>query len=706
MSAATCPACSAGAVGVEHARATANVATHEILLPRIHCMSCVLAVERILKGQAGIRDVRVNLSRKRASITATPGDDPTPWIAALLDAGYEAHESTAQPSSSHANGLLLRLGVAGFAMMNVMLLSVAVWAGASDSFRDLFHWIAALIALPATVYSAQPFFAQAWTALSHRRLNMDVPISLAIILACALSLYQALTGGEDTYFDAALSLTFFLLAGRYLEYQMRQTARSAANDLAALEPHRAICLEDGKRVSKALDEIAVNSDLWLTTGSRVPIDAILRTDGAQVDASALTGESDPVFKAKGSQLIAGEILLTGPVTARTLVKSEGSTLRRMVQLVAAAEGARGRYTSLADRAARFYAPFVHGIAIATFLFWMFWDGDVTKALTVAIATLIITCPCALGLAVPAVATVATGNLFRRKALVKSETALERVSEINTVIFDKTGTLTRPALEVPQGIGPEVAQVLKALAAASAHPLSQSLSAAMDDVTGAELHDVQEVQGKGMRAVFKGVPVALGAADWLGARGATAFQFGSKVTPLTQSEDIPAQTVQMITKLRDMGLEIHMLTGDTWDHARAIAAKLGIDHIHAKVTPEGKQTLVQDLEAGRRTLMIGDGLNDTLALSTAHASIAPGTALEASKNAADIVLLDRDLSQLPDIIRVSRKARRCILQNFGIAAVYNAVAIPLAVMGFATPLLAALAMSSSSILVSLNALRAR
>ena len=707
MTGAGCSGC-AGAGPVTGAAAERpGLPTHELILPTIHCSGCIRSVETLLNARPDIASARVNLSRKRVAISAAPDADPAPWVSALAGIGFEAHEARGVTSEKKDDGLILRLGIAGFAMMNVMLLSVAVWSGATDSTRDFLHWIAATIALPAALYCAQPFFVSAWSALRVRRLNMDVPISLAILLASGLSLYETMVGGEYAYFDAALALTFFLLGGRVLETRMRRAARSAAADLAALEPNRVTRVDGETRASCPVDEVRAGDTLWLAAGSRVPVDGLLLGLAAQVDRSALTGESDAIEVAEGDVLTAGDVMLSGPVTLRTTVDASGSTLRRLIQLASVAEGARSRYTSLASRAAGVYAPLVHGLSFAAFLGWAYATGDIYYALTIAIATLIITCPCALGLAVPAVSTVATGRLFRAGVLVKSETALERLAEVDTVVFDKTGTLSDSALVSGTDMPDDALAVLKALARASNHPLSRSVLPALAGITAADVTGISEHRGAGIKGAYNGVDVALGDAGWIGQGRGTVLQIGTQTYPLARRERALPEAAETIRNLRAMGLGVHMLTGDSLANADRMAAQLDVDDVHAAVSPEMKQTLIHDLQAeGRKVLMVGDGLNDTLALTQAWASIAPGTALEASQNAADVVLLGQRLSGIGTVLYIARSARRRILENFALAALYNMIAIPLALAGFATPLMAALAMSTSSLTVTLNALRTR
>ncbi|MEO0370089.1 MAG: heavy metal translocating P-type ATPase [Pseudomonadota bacterium] len=700
MSIAACPGCVTAPA--ERQSASLDVPTHHLVLPGIHCAGCISGVENTLLKQPGIRAARVNLTKRRVSIASEPGTDPTPWIAALSRAGFEAYEAGAAEVPP-GDDLLLPLGVAGFAMMNVMLLSVAVWSGAIDSTRDFLHWIAAAIALPATGYAAQPFFRNAWAALRVARLNMDVPISLAILLACGMSVYEVMHGGEHAWFDAALALTFFLLIGRVLDQRLRRRARSAADDLAALEPQRVMRLENGAKISRPVAEIRVGDHLWMTAGARVPVDAVLETDEAEVDCSFLTGESAWITRQMGGALHAGEIIMTGPTTLRATAVGEDTTLRRIAQLVATAEISRGTYRSLADRAAAIYTPAVHIISAAAFLGWLVVTGDIRIALNVAIATLIITCPCALGLAVPAVAVAATSQLYRRGLLLTSDTALERLADVDMVVFDKTGTLTERRLSVPETLPIEARSVLRALADASDHPLCRGILRDVQDVPLAPLTDISEQQGEGVRAVWMDHPVYLGRRTQNDANVVLRI-CGVEHLMLSRETLVPSAQ-EAVAGLRALGLRTAMLTGDTSENAARMADEAGIDRVWSGERAEAKLGIIEGLKAdGNRVLMVGDGLNDHAALSVADISIAPGSALDATRKAADIIIVSGDMTQIARAIRTSRLACRRMKQNFAIAVGYNSIAVPIAVIGLATPLAAAVAMSTSSITVVLNAIR--
>ncbi len=412
-SAAACPGCVATPTeAVEEPIAPGRLA---LSLPGIHCQGCISGVERILNAHPGVKSARVNLTLKRAMIDAEADVEATTLIPMLEAGGYEAHELDpgalkATQTDRAGRDLLMRLAVAGFASMNVMLLSVSVWSGAEDATRDMFHWISAAITLPAIAFSAQPFFKNAWSALKVRKLNMDVPIVLAIVLALATSLWETVLSGHHAYFDAAMALTFFLLAGRYLDYRTRAAARSAAEELAALEVPRALRLENGVEVEVPVAALDVGDRVLVRPGGRMPVDGVVVDGQSELDRSLLTGETVPVFAAPDQSVSAGEVNLTGPLTIEATAVGQDTSLHRMTDLVAIAESGRSNYTSLADKAAKLYAPGVHILSALSFLGWYLYTWDMRTALNIAAAVLIITCPCALGLAVPAVTTAASGRL--------------------------------------------------------------------------------------------------------------------------------------------------------------------------------------------------------------------------------------------------------------------------------------------------------
>ncbi|WP_050525361.1 heavy metal translocating P-type ATPase [Pseudorhodobacter aquimaris] len=719
VSPSACPACAVAPSAERLAQMSQPSHARLMLsLPTAHCAACMSTVENGLQALPGVQSARVNLTLRRVSVDAAPDVTAASLIPVLAGLGYEAHELdpgllSATETDKQGRDLLMRLGVAGFAMMNVMLLSVAVWSGAGDATRDLFHWISAAIALPTVVFAGQPFFKSAWASLRAGRLGMDVPISLALVLASSISLFETFNSGHHAYFDAAVMLTFFLLGGRYLDHRTRAVARSAAEELAALEVPRATRLLDRVEEEVAISALAIGDIVRVRPGGRMPVDGVVTHGTSEVDRSLLTGESLPSMAAPGMAIAAGEINLTGPLLVRVTAAGRDSSLHRMADLVAVAESAKTKHTSLADRAARAYSPLVHILSFAAFGFWM-WrtGGDLRYAVNISAAVLIITCPCALGLAVPAVVTAASGRLFRKGLLIKDGTALERLAEVDHVVFDKTGTLT---LGTPKPVNldalpPSVLGVALGLAGASSHPLAMALSKA-SDIAPAVLSDVQEVPGYGIEGRLDGKLVRLGRAEWVGAtpaaQTATYLALGSETHAILFADKLRPGAEVAVAAMKAAGLKLTLLSGDAPAPVVDLAARIGIEDWQAGQLPTEKADFVKALQdAGHKVLMIGDGLNDTAALAQAHVSISPATALDAARTASDIVLLGQDMAPVADALRIAKQSTRRIRENFMLSGGYNVIAVPLALMGLATPLLAALAMSLSSITVSLNALRLR
>jgi len=720
-----CPACDAAPLAQRIAAAAGGKGEGGdivLSLPTIHCAVCITDVERALNRHPGVRDARVNLTLRRVTVDA-PGMSAAELIPVVEGIGYEAHELdpaalSASAADRQGRDILMRIGVAGFAMMNIMILSVAVWSGAEDATRDMFHWISGAIALPTVAFAGQPFFASAWRALRHGRLGMDVPISLALILASAISVYETMQSGHHAYFDAAVMLCFFLLIGRYLDYRTRAVARSAAEELTALEVPRAFRVTAAGDEPVPVAELSIGDLIRIRPGARIPADGEIVEGSSEIDRSLLTGESIPVVAAPGMALSAGETNLTGPLVMRVTAAGADSSLARLTALVAAAESARGHYTGLADRASRLYSPLVHILALCSFLGWYFATRDARLAVNVAAAVLIITCPCALGLAVPAVVTAASGRLFGRGLLIKDGTALERLAEVDAVVFDKTGTLT---MGVPQLVSldpvPVAARPLAlALAQGSSHPLSQALTQALRDAgtEAAALADLREVPGHGISGTWQGHELRLGRAGWLGADHGEARLSASWLSlgqgapiRLEFSDRLRPGAETCVARILASGRPVMLLSGDAAPVVRDLAQRLGIAEWHAGVTPvEKAETLRRLRQQGRHALMVGDGLNDTAALAEAHVSISPASALDAARTASDMVLMGSDLAPVAEALALARQARARIKENFAISLIYNIVAVPVAIAGFATPLMAALAMSLSSVSVTLNALRLR
>ncbi|MCH9808522.1 MAG: heavy metal translocating P-type ATPase [Alphaproteobacteria bacterium] len=701
-----------------------------LAIENMNCGGCMRKIERVLDETAGIDTVRANLSAKRVTVEFNPRQTDTEGVIAILsDAGFRAADLAHNDLDDHARAdrdLLLRLAVAGFAAMNIMLLSVSVWAGlASDmdhELRVMFHWLSALIALPTVAYSGQPFFRSALTALKAWRLNMDVPISLALLLAAGMSLTQTIRGTEHVYFDASVSLIFFLLIGRYLDQSLRSRAKGAAQNLLGLKSGWAtVRNEDGSSERLPARAILPGMRILVATGERIPADGRIVSGTTDIDEQLITGETLPRTATKDAAVYAGTLSLTAPIEIEATAADDDTLLSEIARLMETAEQNKGRYVRLADKAAALYAPLVHALGLITFLAWMFLGAGWETALITAISVLIITCPCALALAVPAVQVAATSRLFKHGVLMTSADGLERLSEIDTIVLDKTGTLTRgePQLTNSGEISNETLAAAARLAAASRHPYARALvnEAKIRNLPIQPAQNVSETPGSGLLLDnADGTQERLGSATWCGvprpteqsteARASLWYRSGKhKPVAFHFVDKLRSDAAATIAKANAAGLEVILLSGDRCSAVADAAEAAGITKWYGEQRPDQKIAHLEQLKAeGRRVLMVGDGLNDAPALATAHASLSPSSAAEVSQIASDGIIQGPHLAPVIETLAVARKTRRMSLQNFAIAAAYNAICIPLAMAGFVTPLIATIAMSASSILVTSNALR--
>lgn len=699
----------------------------EISVPTIHCGGCMQKIEKGLAKLSGVAEARVNLSSKRVTVHWRDAGDPPPLVETLHSLGFEAHLTDTQANAKDRtlSELIRALAVAGFAAGNIMMLSVSVWSGADGVTRDLFHWVSAAIALPALLYSGRIFFRSAWSVLRRGHTNMDVPISIGVLLAYGLSLYETIHHGSHAYFDASASLLFFLLIGRTLDHLMRERARTAVTGLANLAARGALVLRsDGTRIYTAVDDLKPGMTILISAGERIPVDSRVVSGQSNLDCSLVTGESLPLPAAAGMALQAGTMNLSGPLTIEATSQVKDSFLAEMVRMMETAEAGRSGFRRISDRAAQLYAPTVHAAAFLTFVGWMMATGDVHRSITIAIAVLIITCPCALGLAVPMVQVMAARRLFEKGILLKDGGALERLAEIDTVVFDKTGTLTigAPQLLNDENIDPSARALAARIALQSQHPYARAL-AAVATSSDARLRDdasISEIAGAGLEARIGSHVYRLGRPSWAidtadkAGTADVAFdrsnvvlsEDGKLIAAFEFSDPLRSGATEALQDLKRSGVAIEILSGDRAQSVRQVAQSLGIA-FSSDVRPDGKVERIGDLQsAGRKVLMVGDGLNDAPALVAAHASMAPASAADIGRNAADLVFLHESLMAVPQAFRIALSARKLVYQNLGLAVIYNIFAVPIAIAGFVTPLVAAIAMSLSSLLVVANALRLR
>jgi Cu2+-exporting ATPase len=689
----------------------------DLMVSGLSCGACVWLIEQALAAEPDVQQARVNLSARRltirwrgdaerarslAGLVARLGFRIAPWSPACLRATEDAE----------GRQLIRALGIAAFGSMNVMLVSVAVWVGGDmgEHTRALMHWLAALFGLPTVLVAGMPFYRSAWHAIRSGRGNMDLAVSLGVLATTAMSLSEAIRNGPFTWFDGATALLALLLAGRVLDRGMRRRARQAVAELLALQDGSVeLRLADGTTRAVPVGSVRAGDELLVATGDRLRLDGVAAQE-VLLDTSATTGESLPRRIAGGEALMAGAVNMGSAFTLRVTAAARDGSLAALALLVEKAEQGRGRFVSIADKAARWYVPVIHAVAAMTFLGWWLGVGVTWQAALVpAVASLIVTCPCGLAIAVPAVQVATVGALFRRGVLVASATALERLSSADHVVLDKTGTLTmgQPTLVEEPGLDRSALRRAAALAHGSRHPLAQALLRACPDAPAVD--DVEEVPGSGLRhgatrlgsAAFCGVD---GYADsgmtlYLAEPGAApvAFRFADELRP---------DAARVVRELHALGLTTELLSGDGPDAVEEAASATGIGPWQARATPADKAKRIEALcQQGKRPLMVGDGINDAAALALAHVSASPATGTDIAQATSDLVLRGDGLSALPVAIRAARRAQMLAKQNIAFSLAYNVVAVPAAVLGFVTPLIAALVMASSSIIVILNALRA-
>ena len=689
-------------------------------IENIHCASCVQRVEMALKEHKEVLSARVNMSTERLTYSWRGAKSFGDFLAnKVIDLGYGLKpfgESVEGNSKGQEKTLLRCLAVAGFAMGNLMMISIGLWSEEVEfmgvATQDFLHWISVIIALPAIIYSGRPFFFSSINALKKRHANMDVPISLAIILASMMSLFETINHGEHIYFDSAVMLLFFLLIGRYLDIRAKGKAKESAKALLAKLHGTATVLLHSKRHNIPIRDIKEGMTILIAPGESIPVDGVVLKGVSEVDMSLITGETIPNLVNKGDAVFAGTINIASAFQLTASKASQESLLGEIVTLMERSERSKSRFVRIADKAASIYTPTVHVMALLTFLGWLVFGQTWQLALLNAVTVLIITCPCALGLAVPVAQVLAGSRLFKSGILLKSGDALEKLAGIDTVILDKTGTLTlgRPEL-IDKDYKESHLQIAASLAVNSKHPLSQAISMAYSgELLG--VNNIEEFPGFGIQAFVGDNEVKLGRRQWCGNENDKETD-EIELWLSINNEKVCFKFIDVLRKdakdtvkyFQNVGYKVILLSGDSNKIVSNIAKKVGITDYYGEVSPIDKCEYIEKLKKkGSKILMVGDGLNDAPSLSLADVSMSPSSAIDITQNTADIVFQGIVLRPIIKTIVVAKQAKKIIIENFMLAIFYNMIAIPFAVLGYVTPLIAAIAMSSSSLVVILNSFR--
>jgi Cu2+-exporting ATPase len=709
-----------------------------LILEGITCAACIWLNEQHLAQLPGVLEVQINYATHRARIR---WDDSLVKLSEILQAvraiGYEAHpydpQQQQQAYERERRTQLKHLGVAGVMGMQVMMLSAALyvgdWSGMEQDIRSFFRWIGLLLTTPVLLYSAAAFFRGAWRDLGNRRIGMDVPVSLGILVAFAGSVHATVTGLGEVYYDSVVMFVFFLLVSRYFELMARKRGAETAESLGQAMPVMATRLAaDGGQTQVPVVDLAVEDRVLVKPGETIPADGSIVAGRSSVNEALLTGESTPLHKSTGDCVVGGSINIESPLTVSVTSVGMDTVLASIMRLLERAQGEKPAITRLADRAASWFVSAVLLLAAVVALYW--WQHAPESWLPIVISVLVVTCPCALSLATPTAISAVTGTLQGMGLLSARGNRLETLSQCSHVVFDKTGTLTLGRLSVAamERLSDLQENDLLAIAAAlerqSEHPIAAAIEHAAADAGCLDAQDVSNEPGAGIQGTVNGRTFWIGRPDYITGHcsGDTALQdviarqdgAGAYVA-LADRDTVHALFVLhdslrpdargTVDALQAAGKQVILMTGDNPSAANAVAGAVGIDEVHADLTPQDKLRGVQDLQQqGAVVAMVGDGINDAPVLAAADVSIAMHDAAHVSHASADMILLTEQLMVLADGMDLARKAMRIIRQNLVWAVSYNLIALPAAALGYVAPWMAAIGMSASSLLVVINALR--
>ena len=690
-----------------------------LMVQGLHCAACVWLIESILKKQENVIEARINLSRKtlflKWSKDAKTGND---LVHLIHEIGYKLlpfdEEILNSAEKKYNDSILKALAVAGFGAGNIMLFSFSLWFSdvidMGSGTRNMMHLFSSLIALPVIIFSSRPFFSSAWKSIKQGYPNMDLAISIAIFLACVVSLLETFRSAEHVYFDSAVMLIFFLLIGRSLDLKARKKAFAIASEFTMLSSSFGRVEENSKIKILPSKQLVEGMILIVASGEKIAADGIVIDGESEIDTSLITGETMPKKIIIGSEVFAGTINMAAPLKIRITKSAQNSLLSEIIRLSEEVENKKNHYIRISDYLSKFYTPAVHILAFITFLCWLKSGWEI--ALMNATAVLIITCPCALALAIPIVQTIVISNFIKKGILVKSGEALEKLRSIDVIVFDKTGSLTIGSPKLVGAYDNEVLKLAASLAQKSRHPISQAISASY--LGELEELQVREKQGFGLEANFDGKILKLGRKNFCDIKNnftidenyLTCFaKFGEEEFVFLFEDAAKDDAKTVIEKLTKLGKKIILLSGDSEKAVQNMAQKLGVEEFYFEQTPIAKMEFLEKLKAeNKKIIMVGDGLNDAPSLALAHVSISFCKASDISQNIADVVIQGQKLMPIIDLLCFSSKAISLMKQNLVIALIYNLIAVPFAIAGHVVPLIAAIAMSSSSLLVLFNSLR--
>ena len=715
----------------------------EVLISGIHCPACIWLNEKALSNLEGVLELNISATTSKARVLFDERKTALEEILNLIIAiGYDPKpfNEVKGAKNSLSREYYARLIVALACSMNIMWVAIALYSGYFEGLslgaKKILHFAEFVLASPPVFYTASVFYRSALSSLKLRQISMDVNVSLGILSVYFYSVYAMLSGSEQVYFDSACMLVTFIFAGKFLQTKATQKAAQELENISSLFVEQVMSVKNNSRIPSIsefkpcdVSEVKSGDFVLLRSGERAMIDGVVLSGEASVDNSSINGESVPVGISKDDVLLSGALCAEGSVIYKATSSFQGSFLNKLSKLLSNASFARAEIEELANKISSHFGWAILGLCVASFVFWSVanisaWSG--ANAFGVAISVLVIACPCALSLATPIATLVAMGTATKRSIVFKDAKVLETLAKCDIIAFDKTGTLSKANLKVLKGqrFLPFDDGALLALASASTHPISKAVASyilektcALSPFNEGILENIQNIAGKGITATYKGVKIAGGSAAFIESLGASLdddtqgssseyyFMYDNKlVARFFLDDELREGAKASIKELKKMGLKVLMLSGDKQIVASKVASELGIDESHGELNPEQKALLIKELQKSANVVMVGDGINDILALKSANVGIAMGSGASVSVGVSDVVLLRDELGDLVFALRQAKKTFKVIKENLFISLVYNALSIPLAMAGFIIPLFAAISMSFSSLLVVLNSLR--
>ena len=715
----------------------------EVLISGIHCPACIWLNEKALSNLEGVLELNISATTSKARVLFDERKTALEDILNLIIAiGYDPKpfNEVNGAKNSLSREYYARLIVALACSMNIMWVAIALYSGYFEGLslgaKKILHFAEFVLASPPVFYTASVFYRSALSSLKLRQISMDVNVSLGILSVYFYSVYAMLSGAEQVYFDSACMLVTFIFTGKFLQTKATQKAAQELENISSLFVEQVMSVKNNSRIPSIsefkpcdVSEVKSGDFVLLRSGERAMIDGVVLSGQASVDNSSINGESVPVGISKDDALLSGALCAEGSVIYKATSSFQGSFLNKLSKLLRNASFARAEIEELANKISSHFGWAILALCVASFVFWSAanisaWSG--ANAFGIAISVLVIACPCALSLATPIATLVAMGTATKRSIVFKDVKVLETLAKCDIIAFDKTGTLSKANLKVLKGqrFLPFDDGALLALASASTHPISKAVASyilektcALSSFNQGILENIQNIAGKGISATYKGVKIAGGSAAFVKSLGAiladdtggssSEYYFmydGKLVARFFLDDELREGAKASIKELKKMGLKVLMLSGDKQIVASKVASELGIDESHGELNPEQKALLIKELQKSANVVMVGDGINDILALKSANVGIAMGSGASVSVGVSDVVLLRDELSDLVFALRQAKKTFKVIKENLFISLVYNALSIPLAMAGFIIPLFAAISMSFSSLLVVLNSLR--